>query len=591
MTKAEFWNRCRHDRRFFFKKCIRIRVQLEDGSYRMMPFIPNPEQKLVIDWMEEQERQQLPVRFIILKARQLGMTTLAMAIWFHLCVFRDLIRCQVVGHRQEDTRKISEMPLLMNSNLPEPIKERCAAKKVRLNLYWENGSWLELTTQGGEEGGRGATPTAVHATELSSWDILRVQSEAEKVLQGYFSPVNIVAGTYLGCESTAGMAAGSMYDRFIDTHTGPPGLWKSFFFSWQNVPKYCLKSTHEQQEVDALMKVHYKKGNAAAAKKIADKLGYTQIWFERAIQYDLLVGEVLWAMAKVREMKGDLRRFDQEFPLSWQDAFVAGGRPVFDQNTVSCWDKTEPPETTIMGSHLEQKGTNISLHPVGSDWTIYIPPRDHHEYVVGVDCASGVQDGDYSTAVVFDRHTREIVAQMYAKLPPDQTADQAVLAAKWYNSAYLIPEINNHGYACVSRILELHYPMHRRHPNRELSPQTPWSEAFGFMTTRSTRQMIIDVLAQAVREDSITVWSKELITEMRTFVYDARGRADHMSGRHSDAIIATCLCLYADAIKAPPHPLHHEIEETDYASELDRWRAGRRSGKSDKGHPRLGTFA
>ena len=562
-----------------------------DGSNKMLPFIPNREQALVLNWMEEQERAGQPVRFIILKARQLGMTTLAMAIWFHLCVFKDLIRCQVVGHRHEDTRKISEIPLLMNAHLPEPLKERCEARKVRLNLYWENGSWLELTTQGGEEGGRGATPTAVHATELSSWDILRVKSEAEKVLQGYFTPVNLVAGTYLGCESTAGMAAGSMYDRFIDAHTGPPGLWRSFFFSWQGVPKYALKSTEEQHEMDALMKLHHKKGHDVAAKKLADKLGYSQLWFERAIQYDLLVGEVLWAMAKVREMKSDLRRFDQEFPLAWQDAFVAGGRPVFDQSIIGAWDRTEMPETVLMGSHLEQKGSVVKLHPVGSDWTVYIPPRDHHEYVVGVDCASGVKDGDHAVAVVFDRHTREIVAQMYAKLPPDQTADQAVLAAKWYNSAYLIPEINNHGYACVNRILELGYPMHRRHPNRELSPATPWSEAFGFMTTRSTRQMIIDILSQAVREDSITTWSKELITEMRTFVYDQRGRADHMSGRHSDAIFATCLCLYADTIKAPPAPLFHVIEEVEYDSDLDRWRAERRKGTSGKGHPRLGTFA
>ena len=557
----------------------------------MRPFILNREQDLVVSWMEEQERAGKPVRFIILKARQLGMTTLAMAIWFHLCVFRDLIRCQVVGHRQEDTRKISEMPQLMNSNLPSVVAPRCEAKKVRLNLYWENGSWLELTTQGGEEGGRGATPTAVHATELSSWDILRVQSEAEKVLQGYFSPVNLVAGTYLGCESTAGMAAGSMYSRFIDAHTGPPGLWKSFFFSWKGVPKYCLSVSKEDQEKDALMKLHYKKGNAAAAKKIADGFGYSQVWFERAIEYDLLVGEVQWAIAKVREMSGDLRRFDQEFPLSWQDAFVAGGRPVFEQDIIGKWDRQELPETALMGSHLYMKGNNIALNPVGADWTVYVPPRDHHEYIVGVDCASGVKDGDYSPIVVFDRHTREIVAQMYAKMPPDETADQAVLAARWYNSAYLIPEINNHGYACVKRILELNYPMHRRHPNRELSTQTPWSEAFGFMTTRSTRQMIIDTLAQAVRENSITVWSKELITEMRTFVYDQRGRADHMGGRHSDAIIATCLCLYADAIRTPPEPLFHEKQEEEYDSDLQRWRAERRGKKKSSPHPRLGSFA
>ena len=148
MNKVAFWNRCRHDRRFFWEKCVRIRSQLEDGSFAAIPFIPNPEQDIVIRWLEDQEADKQPIRFIILKARQLGMTTLAMALWFHMCTFRDLVRCQVIGHRKEDTRKISQIPILMNEELPRPIRSRCKAKNVGMGLFWKNRSWLECTTQG-----------------------------------------------------------------------------------------------------------------------------------------------------------------------------------------------------------------------------------------------------------------------------------------------------------------------------------------------------------------------------------------------------------------------------------------------------------
>ena len=195
MTKAQFWNRCRYDRLFFFEKCVRIRVLQGDGSYRMVPFIPNKEQMIVIRWLEEQEREKMPVRFIILKARQLGMTTLAMSLWFHMCIFKPFVRCQVIGHRAEDTRKIAAIPYLMNQHLPSAVQERCKATKKGHNLYWGNDSWLESTTQGADEGGRGDAPTAVHATELSSWDALRVSRTAEEVLQGFFTPVNLVHGS------------------------------------------------------------------------------------------------------------------------------------------------------------------------------------------------------------------------------------------------------------------------------------------------------------------------------------------------------------------------------------------------------------
>jgi hypothetical protein len=560
----------------------------------MVPFEPNAEQRIVLSWLEEQELHGRPIRFIILKARQLGMTTLAMALWFHMCVFKEYVRCQVVGHTAADTRKIAAIPYLMNSKLPEAVRSRCQARKKGHNLYWSNDSWLESTTQGADEGGRGDAPTAVHATELSSWDALRVSRTAEEVLQGFFTPVNLVAGTYLGCESTAGMASGSMYERFIEAHTGKKSLWRSFFFSWQGIPKYALVCDEETQRVHAEMVELYESGDEPGAVVLANKLEYPQIWFERAVKFGLLPGELKWALAKVVDMKGDIRRFDQEFPLRWQDAFVAGGRPVFDQYVVSSWDKESAPEETVVASRLVERNGVIDVDILGDCLRIFKGPVDGHEYIVGTDSAAGVRDGDFSPVGVFDRHTREFVAMLYDKMPPDEQAEQAVLLARLYNGAYLIPEINGHGYALVRRVLDLGYPCHRRYPGREMKPGVKWSEALGFMTTKSNRQMLIDILAEGVRTEGITVWSKDLLSEMRTFVYNNHDRADHMSGRKSDAIVVACLCLYADQILRPPANLNVDPGVCEFSgSRLDEWRRTRREGLlSKKGnvHPRLGSF-
>jgi hypothetical protein len=391
------------------------------------------------------------------------------------------------------------------------------------------------------------------------------------------------------------MAAGSMYERFLDAHTGKAGLWKSFFFSWQGIPKYALVVDEETQQMHTQMLEVHRHGNDSKAMELANKLGYEQIWFDRAVQFDLEPGEVKWAQAKVRDMKGDVRRFDQEFPLRWQDAFVAGGRPVFDQYVVSGWEKDPMPDETVVASRLVEREGQIDVDILGDTLNIFRPPHPEHEYIIGMDSAAGVTDGDFSPVVVFDRHTREFVAVSYDKMAPDEQAEQGALLQRWYNNAYLIPEINGHGYAAVRRLLDLGCSMHRRHPGREMKAGLKWSDAFGFMTTKSNRQMIIDILAEAVRTDSITVWSKNLLSEMRTFVYNIHNRPDHMSGRKSDAVVCACLCLYADQILRPPKSLNVEPEDSQGAgSRLEGWRDKRRGkGKKGKGgvHPRLGSFA
>ena len=106
--------------------------------------------------------------------------------------------------------------------------------------------------------------------------------------------------------------------------------------------------------------------------------------------------------------------------------------------------------------------------------------------------------------------------------------------------------------------------------------------------------MLIDLMSECVRTESITTWSKDLISEMRTFVYDGKGKADHMGGRHSDAIISLALCLYADQILRPPAALEEAEEKKAPDSRLDKWR-GKRRERGQKGkrsvHPRLGSFA
>ena len=98
-SQTQFWNRCAVDRRFFWKHCVKIRTtDPESGMEVLVPFRPNAYQEVWLQWFEERLAAGVPVRYIVLKARQLGFTTLGLCLMFHWGCFRDYFRGQVIGH-------------------------------------------------------------------------------------------------------------------------------------------------------------------------------------------------------------------------------------------------------------------------------------------------------------------------------------------------------------------------------------------------------------------------------------------------------------------------------------------------------------
>ena len=564
---VQFLYRCKTDREFFFRTCLRIRV-LKDGRWQLVPFVPRPEQVQILRYIEECEAANRPIRFIILKARQLGFSTLIQAIWYHYCCFNPYIRAQVVAHLQKSTNRIAQIGRIMNENLPAPLDKHLAGKPGGNGLYWKHESMLEAVTQGSTEAARGDTPSIVHFSELGRWDLLRSSSSAEDVLQATLSPIDDVAGTAVAIESTAGGASGSLFERFTDAiefENAPGNIWKSFFFSWRGVDKYTYDCTEEQLEKHRSMLRAHNEGKMALAKALAMDLGYDQEWMNRTIKHELTCGEAMWASQTMRsKYRNDVKRFDQEFPLTWQLAFVTSGRPVFNQDVIAEWRSIAQPEDTEIGScFIECDEREITLDPLGDEWKVYVQPVEGHEYIVATDSSSGDTGGDYSAIRVFDRHEKEFVASYYGHTPPDILGEQAVFAARKYNSAYIICEANNHGFATINSILGTGYRhLHRRNSGRAVRSGTSWVSIYGEYLDGKLRQLLVDMLSIAINNQTFREYDQRFIYECTTFIYDANGRADHMQGKNDDLIFASAYALYADQhLRAPRRPGEVTVEK------------------------------
>jgi hypothetical protein len=103
------------------------------------------------------------------------------------------------------------------------------------------------------------------------------------------------------------------------------------------------------------------------------------------------------------------------------------------------------PGTPLPANVLPWKGFEGHLR-------VYKLPERGHSYVIGADVAEGNPNSDDSVACVVDRATQEQVCVLSAKLEPGELAHWLARLAEWYNNAAVLVERNNHGAHCLNTL-------------------------------------------------------------------------------------------------------------------------------------------
>ena len=548
MDERAFWERCKEDRRFYFENCLRIRT-LVDGHYRLKPFILNEEQEQILCAIEEQEYQREPVRIIILKARKVGCSTLIEAVGHHYCQFNSHADAKVVAHLKESTKEIFGITKRYQENLPTAVRVIAPGKTVGTSLIWKHGSRFSVETQGSTDAARGSTPSFVHISELALWWKRRRTTTDEDVLQSQLGAVDPRFGTTVVIESTANGASGAFYNRFWKAYKNEPGnMFKALFFGWQEHHKYTDEPRKSDKRLDKALRDAYHSDQMELFFGLADELGYNDFWAKRAIEFNLAPKQVRWAIQTLQtKFDGDISRFDTEYPLSPQIAFTSSGRSPFDQVLVAerLAELKESVPNMTTGTEIVTVGNPIKLAPGPDHWQIYHHPKEGHSYLVTIDSAHGVEDGDYSCIQVLDSTDHHQAAEFYARVPPDVVAQEAMKAGHSYNEAMIIPEIDGPGLAVVKELLDTGDGYQNIYIR---SRSGNWTQKFGFRTgTSGKRDAAIAELAKTIRTGSWDFFSSRLLAECQTFIENANGRAEAMPGEHDDAVMAMAIGLYLDS--------------------------------------------
>jgi len=227
-------------------------------------------------------------------------------------------------------------------------------------------------------------------------------------------------------------------------------------------------------------------------------------------------------------------KFAQEYGLE----FLSSGRPVFDRDVIKRQQRNVLKEGEKIMIDTDDGKMEYTIQTM-DNLRIYRPPVKDGIYVIGVDVAEGVAGGDYSVAVLWDRITGEEVAFYRGLISPDLFADFLNKWGRLYNNALMVVEINNHGLVTVTCLRHLVYPSMYFRPMKFETIAQRTSDRIGWKTNKVTKPLLIDDLAQAMRDNILTIHSKEILDEMMVFVYNDNGDAVSQQGFHDDTIFAS----------------------------------------------------
>ena len=206
----------------------------------------------------------------------------------------------------------------------------------------------------------------------------------------------------------------------------------------------------------------------------------------------------------------------------------------------------------VHGTIIDWYEKNAQRDPIekryGDAFWIFEYAELNTDYLICADVARG--DGsDYSSFHVIKVDTLEQVAEYNEQIDTTEYAKRLVRIAKEYNDAVLVVENANIGWAVLQKIIELDYDnlfygskdLKIAEMLKNIKDQNYFHVAEknlvpGFTMSSATRPLAVDKVDERFRNKEVIVHSSRTISQLYTWVWTAKGRADHLPGYNDDLI-------------------------------------------------------
>lgn len=480
-----------------------IKILPKDSSQGFKYFEFNEAQHIVNTAIEEQLKETGRVRAIILKARQMGLSTYTTARVFWKSYFNAYNKSVVMAHDAATSDALFSMSRNTISNMDETFRPSFKKSNAKEIMFEHNDSGYRLYTAGAPEAGRGTTPTIAHLSEVAFW------THDEKILAGLFQGISQAKGTEVILESTAN-GVGNAFHRLWKGAVAGENEYIAIFVPWFLMPEY-------RREV------------------------LSKVTFERTPEEEVLVTrfnldneQLYWRRLKIAE--GGLDKFKQEYPSTPEEAFIVSGSNVFNIEKLSAL----VPQPILKQMEFSFEAMMMEEKPRGSI-EIFKFPTFEDSFVVGADVSLGVGK-DYSTAVVMNSKREVCAVYRNNTIDPSQFGDLLFYLGRYYNNALLAVESNSMGIATLNRLTQMGY-VNMYYQTKMANVSKEEGTRIGWRTTSASKPAIIGFLKNAIEQEDIWIPSRVIIGELMNYVADDSGKTNAIVGHNDDTVIALAIAL------------------------------------------------
>ena len=453
-----------------------LRVRTRDGKT----------EPLRVNDVQQAFELQRGQRNIVLKARQMGLTTWSAARFFLKTITQPGTLTLEVAHTQEAAEEIFRIVHRFVDCLPEALREgplktsRASARRI---AFLEMDAQYMVVSAGERNAGRGLTVQNLHCSELARWP-----GDAGETLTGLCAALSPQGELIL--ESTPDGVGGCFYEEWMKA--AETGTVRHFFPWW-------MERRYRATAVDAATLTDEERALMERAHLDLEQIGFR------------------------RRLRANFRGLaQQEYAEDAEGCFRASGDSVFELSAVEGRLRTAPPP-------VEQRRNGELL--------VWLPPLRGKEYVVAVDPAGGGSDGDYSAVQVVELESGLQCAEFAGHVAGLELAQLITSLASDYNKAWLVVERNNHGSGVLALVETVcKYQRIYRHGGQA-----------GWLTNSISRPAVLARFDAALVDKPECFQSRGLLAECRSFVRMSDGSTGARPGTHDDRVMAMAIALGARA--------------------------------------------
>jgi hypothetical protein len=570
-----------------------VPLMIVDKRKQLVPFVWNPAQLRLHEICERQRLAKKPIRVLILKARQLGFSTATEAKITQRVTQMANHSAMVVAHKKRPARKLFSMFEKMYANLPPDLKPELtgfrrneemefgqpsvAARMGRGDFGLDSSIAVDTATELG--GGRSETFSELHASEVGLWP------DIEEKLSSLMEAVPYEPDTFVVLESTAYGA--NHWQTLCDQAREGLSEFEFLFVGWWEGRDYERPFTDESEREALIASV----GDGPIGKAEPELLKLLMDNDVACFDYETALRKLNWRRWKIASssIAYDLEKFMREYPATPDEAFQSSENRVFSTLLVGkVLERTRDTDPLaedglfLPGETRTRRGRTGDIEvPTSATWV----PRDatgfgfghdfwriwEHpyskgqalpklnpertdeapgavrdgQYVVSVDSAGDALtnsgEGDYDAIVVIDHRTGRQVAEYRSHRDPDELALEALLAAVYWNRAWLVVEkTGNYGGPILLRLwLDYGYENVYMRQKAVDDKRQKESDRLGWDTQVGTKRVLIDLAKELLRTDSSGVRSLQLAREMASYIkINDRGAMGARKGSFDDRLMA-----------------------------------------------------